>query len=165
MFSNTLCFTGHRSQKLPWGFDENDERCLKMKEKLKAQIEKEIENGYTTFFSGMALGFDLICVELLLELKKKHKHIKIFGAIPCKTQDCKWPESEKIRYNNLLKQLDKVRCVFEKYTGPECMLERNCYMVNHSSKMIALYAGLSGGTKKTIDYAKSQGLEVVIIKP
>ena len=33
--STTLCFTVHRSQKLPWGFNENDERCLIMKDKLK----------------------------------------------------------------------------------------------------------------------------------
>lgn len=45
------------------------------------------------------------------------------------------------------------------------MLERNNYMVNNSSKMIALFNGLPGGTKKTIEYAKQQGLKIVIIKP
>lgn len=28
----TCCFTGHRSQNLPWGFNEQDQRCLQMKE-------------------------------------------------------------------------------------------------------------------------------------
>lgn len=31
----TCCFTGHRSQKLPWGFNEQDERCLQMRENTK----------------------------------------------------------------------------------------------------------------------------------
>lgn len=29
--STTVCFTGHRSQKLPWGYNEEDERCVNMK--------------------------------------------------------------------------------------------------------------------------------------
>ena len=45
------------------------------------------------------------------------------------------------------------------------MIERNRYMVNNSSLMIALFSGQSGGTKSTIDYAKQQGIEIIIIKP
>lgn len=45
------------------------------------------------------------------------------------------------------------------------MLERNKFMVDNSSLIIALFNGLSGGTKTTIDYALKQGLELVIIKP
>ena len=41
-----------------------------MKEKLRNEIIKAIKNGYTTFISGMALGFDMICEEIVLELKK-----------------------------------------------------------------------------------------------
>ena len=36
--ATTLCFTGHRSQKLPWGFNEDDKRCKIMKKKLREQI-------------------------------------------------------------------------------------------------------------------------------
>ncbi len=56
MSNNICCFTGHRPQSLPWGFDEKDERCLKMKTQLRSEIIKAIENDYTTFISGMALG-------------------------------------------------------------------------------------------------------------
>lgn len=36
----TCSFTGHRSQKLPWRFNENDKRCLAMKTILKNHIEE-----------------------------------------------------------------------------------------------------------------------------
>lgn len=163
--SHTLCFTGHRSQKLPWKFNENHERCLAMKEELERQLIIVIEKGYDTFLCGMALGFDMICAEMLLKLKKKYKNIKIIGALPCKNQDCKWPEEQRERYRNILKKLDGTRCIYDTYIGPECMLERNRYMVNSSSMMIALFNGLPGGTKSTIEYAKQQGLEVIIINP
>ncbi len=161
----TACFTGHRSQKLPWKFNEEDERCLKMKQALKEKLISAIERGYETFISGMALGFDMISVEALLELKKKYNNIKIIGALPCRNQYAKWPESQVKRYKKLLEQLDDVHCENEEYTGPQCMLDRNKFMVNNSSLLIALFNGLPGGTKSTIDYAKKCGLEVEIIKP
>ena len=161
----TCCFTGHRPQSLPWKFDEQDERCLKMKEKLKMEIINAIKTGYTTFISGMALGFDMICAEMVLELKRTYSDIKLVGAIPCKTQDRFWKAKDKQRYKSLLAQLDKVRCIYDDYIGPECMLERNRFMVNNSSLIIALFNGTNGGTKKTIDYAKKQGVKIVILKP
>ncbi len=163
--ATTLCFTGHRSQKLPWGFNEKDKRCLKMKKVLYLEIEKSILQGYKTFLCGMALGFDMICAEIVLKFKKKYKDIKLIGVIPCKNQDCKWNIRQKKRYRKILKQLDAIRCIYKEYNGYECMIERNNYMVNNSSKMIALFNGIAGGTKKTIDYAKKQGLKIVIIQP
>ncbi len=61
--------------------------------------------------------------------------------------------------------MDGIRCIYDEYIGAECMLERNRYMVNNSSLVIALFNGLSGGTKSSIDYAKKQGVEIIIIKP
>ena len=107
----------------------------------------------------------MICVETLLELKKKYKHIKIIGVLPCENQDSKWPEKEQKRYRQLLEKLDYIWCKNKTYAGRECMLERNEYMVDNSSKMIALFNGQNGGTKSTIDYAKKRGLEIEIMKP
>ncbi|MDE5943872.1 MAG: DUF1273 domain-containing protein [Clostridia bacterium] len=162
---HSACFTGHRSQKLPWGFNEEDVRCKAMKSALRAEIEKAIQKGYTTFLCGMALGFDTICAETVLELKKRYKKIKLIGALPCKTQDIKWSEKDRKRYKKLLKKSDGIRCIYDEYIGEECMIERNRYMVDNSSLMIALYNGISGGTKSTVEYAKSMGLEIVFIRP
>ena len=161
----TVCFTGHRSQKLPWRFNEDDERCKVMKATLRSEIEKAIQRGYRTFLCGMALGFDMICAETVLDFKKQYGDIKIIGALPCRTQDIKWRDKNRKRYRDLLSRLDDVRCIYDEYVGAECMLERNRYMVNNSSLMIALFNGLPGGTKSTIDYAKKNGLEIIVIKP
>ena len=75
-----------------------------MKNKLKEEIIKAIKNGYTTFISGMALGFDMICAEIILQLKKEYPNIKLIGAIPCKHQinfgTKKTNKSIKIYYQN-----------------------------------------------------------------
>jgi len=163
--SNTCCFTGYRPQNLPWKNNEEDIRCLKMKERLNQEILRAIDNGYNVFISGMALGFDMICAEMVLDLKKKYKSIKLVGAVPCKTQDKFWKEKNKQRYRSVLSQLDDVRCIYDDYIGSECMLERNRFMINNSSLVIALFDGKNGGTKKTIDYAKKQNKNIIIIEP
>lgn len=163
LLNKVCCFTGHRPQSLPWRFNEQDERCIKMKNKLNEEIIKAIKNGYTTFISGMTLGFDMICAEIILQLKKEYPDIKLIGAIPCKTQDKLWNEKDKQRYKNILSKLDSVRCIYYDYIGPKCMLERNQYMINNSSLVIALFNGKNGGTKNTLDYAKKSGIKIDIL--
>lgn len=160
----TACFTGHRPQKLPWGFNENDERFIDMRNRTKVEIENAIKKGYHTFLCGMALGFDMMCAELVLELKKTYPHIKLIGALPCRNQSCKWNSIQKQRYNKILTQLDDIRCIYEEYIDG-CMQERNDYMINNSSLVIALYDGKGGGTGYTIKRAKAKNLKIIIIKP
>lgn len=45
------------------------------------------------------------------------------------------------------------------------MLERNNYMLNNSSLVIALFNGKPGGTSYTLKKAKEKGLKIVVIKP
>ncbi len=157
-------FTGHRIQKLPWTSNEEDERCKAMKIELRGEIEKAILRGYTDFVCGMAVGFDIICAETVLLLKKEFPQIKLIAALPCKNQDVYWQTDDKRRYRKILERADMVRCVYDNYVGAKCMFERNRYMVNRSSLVIALYNGDSGGTKSTVEYARKQGLEVVRLK-
>jgi len=41
--------------------------------------------------------------------------------------------------------------------------QRNEWMVNHSARVIAVYNGEAGGTRNTIEYAKKQGVSLVMI--
>ncbi len=159
----TLCFTGHRSQKLPWQFNEQDIQCVKMIDTTKEKVEQSIIEGYVYFISGMALGFDMICAEIVLEYKKKYPHIKLVCAIPCKNQDKLWSREYKIRYKEILSHADIIRYISKEYTKT-CMLERNDYMLKNSSKVIALFNGVAGGTESTILKAKKMGLKIDIIK-
>lgn len=161
---NTVCFTGHRSQKLPWGFNEKDKRFLLTKEDTKKVIEKCVLNGKTHFISGMALGFDIMCAELVLDFKKKHPNLILECAIPFAQQEKHWKLEQQLRYQKIIKQADKIRCIYDHYTR-FCTHERNKYMVNASSLVIALFNGQDGGTKQTLNYAKQQGKEIILITP
>jgi len=45
------------------------------------------------------------------------------------------------------------------------MEERNKYLVNNSSLVIALFDGKSGGTMKTVNYANKNVVKVIEIPP
>ena len=76
----SCCFTGHRPAKLPWGTDEGDERCLRLKARLREVIARAVDDGYTHFICGMAEGCDLYCAEAVLALRELSRAVLAAGA-------------------------------------------------------------------------------------
>ncbi len=146
--SNTCCFTGHRI--LAKDFSTN---CLKR------GIEYLIGKGVDTFVAGGALGFDTQAALAVIELKKKHPQIKLHIYAPCKNQDRLWRLEDKLKYKSILDKADFVDMPdYDYWDG--CMQTRNRKMVDASSYCIAYLDGRNSGTKSTVTYAKSRGLEV-----
>lgn len=148
-----ICFTGHRPKGLPWGYDEEKESCLLFKNVMFSIIEKAIINGYTYFISGMTLGVDMICAEIVLELKKKYKNVVLECAIPCLNQEKKWSSSQQERYRKIFKKADVVHYVSENEYTYNCMNDRNNYMVEQSDVVIAVWNGKPSGTGNTVKMA------------
>lgn len=160
---NSCCFTGHRPQKLAWGFNETDKRCIELKESIKTAVEDAIENGYITFISGMALGGDMYFAEIILELKKTHPHIKLECAIPYENQASLWSSEQRARYYSILSQCDNEILLSKKYTHT-CLMERNRYMVDKSELLIAVYyENTKGGAYNTVAYANKKEIKIVSI--
>lgn len=157
------CFTGHRPDKLPWGTDESDPRCLLAKEGLRQALNRAYEEGYRHFISGMARGGDLYFAEAVLELREKYQDVRLECARPCETQSSHWPREEQLRYDRILDRCDYETMVQHTYDRG-CMMRRNRYMVDHASRIIALYDGIpKGGTAQTLAYALRKGLKTDII--
>jgi uncharacterized phage-like protein YoqJ len=161
---NTCCFSGYRPEKLPWGINEEDERCNRLKEKLYDVAQAVYASGIRHFICGMARGSDMYFCETVLALREEHPGITVEAALPCEEQAAKWTEAQRSRYYLLLQQCDYETYVSRRYT-PECMLRRNRYMVDNSSVLIAVYDGRFGGTMHTVGYAETNGLEIIQIKP
>ena len=79
----TCCFTGHRPDKLPWGTDERDPRCLALKKSIARELEGLYLRGYRHFISGMARGADLYFVEAALALRESMmgKTVSVYGPL------------------------------------------------------------------------------------
>lgn len=162
----SCCFTGHRPQKLPWGFDESDERCDELKQRLRSAIKLAIAHGKTMFYTGVAMGTDVWAAELVLDMKEELREleIKLVAVIPHLAQEEKYPEDLKRRYRRIVSDADDCIVLQEHYTDG-CMQRRNRYMVDNSSMLIAVYSGDGGGTRFTFNYAKDHGLQIIWIDP
>lgn len=88
----SLCFTGHRPQKLPYGMDEDHDMCRRLKARLRTDIEIKIQSGVETFYCGMAWGTDIWCGEIVLDLKVQYPHIRLIACIPHIGQEKGWNE-------------------------------------------------------------------------
>lgn len=159
----TLCVTGHRPDKLPWGDDVNSPLYHQFISDLVLNLEYAIEKGYTHFISGGALGVDLEFAYCVLNLQKKYNNITLEIAVPCKDQSKSWSAEDKATYDFLLKHANQVTVLSENYY-PFCMQRRNEYMVNKSDCVLCCFNGIKkGGTYHTIKYAQKHQKDFLFI--
>lgn len=161
---NTCCFTGHRSSKLPWGSNERDPGCLRLKQDIANVVRAVYESGIRHYICGMARGCDTYFAEAVIALRYDEPEITLEAAVPCEFQDKNWSKEDSARYDRILACCDKVTMVSTAYDRG-CMMRRNMYMVQQSSVIIAVYGGGSGGTFNTLRYAYQEGLEIIEITP
>lgn len=159
------CFTGHRPKKFSFRYNENHPDCRKLKNLLREEIEKAIQNGYDYFISGMALGVDMWAAEIVLELQEKYPHIRLEAAIPCANQERMWPSRSQQRYNQIKQKAQVLHFVSSEAYQRELMLKRDDYMVKKSDLLIAVYDGTPGGTGHTFKQAKKKPMNIVRINP
>lgn len=149
----TVCFSGHRILKDPKS---------EIEAKLEIAIRECIDSGSEVFMTGGALGVDTLAAWTVIRLKTEYPHIQLVLALPCPTeeQSIKWTAKQKNEYQQIIEQADEVRILSDVYTK-DCMLERNDYMVDNSSKMVYYLRYNRGGTKHTVKYAQSKGIELI----
>ncbi len=121
-----------------------------------------IENKCDLAITGMALGFDTLFAEVVIELG-----IPFVAAVPFAEQASVWPEKEKAYYLELLSKATEVyihpetkigNCIYAGYFG------RNRWIVEKSEFLIAyMINSKDGGTAHTWKYAEKKGLKAINI--
>lgn len=154
----SLCFSGHRSEKLP----HNKEKLENLESRISEEVNKTIVTGFHIFYFGACYGFDLLCADIVLKRKRiisDPKGIKLIAVVPFEEQAKNWNKENREIYYNTLAECDNVITLNTKY-HQGCYYERNRYMVDHSSKMICYYDGGKGGTAYTVNYAEKNHLKI-----
>lgn len=149
----TAAFMGHR-------FIDASQR-EHVKKRLSNAVLDTYGHGIRNFISGFAIGFDMMAAEAVVSLKQNYPDITLIAAIPFKGQACRFNFYDRKRYDRLLEVADEVIVLSDSYY-PRCFLERDEFMVNHSSRLIAYYDGREkGGTFYTIRKAMAQNIPIV----
>lgn len=153
--SRTCCFTGHRE--LPLSKRE------KIAHKLEQTVTALIRSGVRYFGAGGARGFDTLAAQTIIKLRKKYPHIKLILVLPCHSQTRGWREDDIKAYETIKAAADKVKYISEEYTW-DCMHKRNRHLVDHSGVCVCYLTESRGGTAYTVNYAKTQRLEVINVR-
>ena len=150
---NSVAFTGHR-------FVPYAQRVI-INYRLKGGIRNAYRLGIRNFYCGMAVGFDMMAAECVLALKAELKDIKLIAVVPFRGQEARFSASDKLHYHQLLGKADKVVVLSEKYFKG-CLLRRNDFMLENSSRLIAYYNGdEKGGTFYTCRRAEGRGMPIL----
>ena len=105
--SKSLAFTGHRTVPV--------ERQDEIRARLVEAVSVAYKSGITCFYSGMAMGFDLMAAETVLSLKGRYPDIRFIAVVPFRRQNYRWPSMEKERYQKIISQADRVIVLSEYY--------------------------------------------------
>lgn len=153
-----VCFTGHR-------IISNDD-LLQSQTLLDDVICGLYERGAVNFYCGGAIGWDTICANMVLYLKKrKSLDITLNLVLPCapEYQTERWNAESKRVYYAILEQADSVERISDKYFDG-CMEQRNRRLVELGDCCVCYCKGKKpGGTRQTLRFAKEKGIEIINI--
>ncbi|MCI8619708.1 MAG: DUF1273 domain-containing protein [Oscillospiraceae bacterium] len=155
-----LCaFTGHRPEKLPWGEDESDLRCVALKVRISQTIRFLVNQGFRDFACGMARGCDFYFAEAVFAAQLWQADVRLYAFLPCSEQANCWNAADRKRYEIILKKCSKIYMV-EQHYSEGCMLRRNRAMLNCADRFISVYDGSGGGTGAAVRYAERIGIPI-----
>ena len=148
-----------------FGYDEEDDKCQRLKAVLHEQITVLISAGITTFYTGMDLGADTWLAEIVLDLRRTHPKVKLIAVLPCETQANRWSPEQRERYFNILPNCDDVITLTTHFTAT-CVKKRNRYMINHAGYLLAVYDNSKkDDTAHTVQYAQDKKRDIISIHP
>lgn len=151
----TVCFSGHR---------KFNEPRAEVEKRIEYAVRECIANGSEVFIAGGAIGVDTLAAQTVIRLRKEYPQIRLVLALPCPPEDqtLKWSADQKAEYQSILGQANEVKILSDKYTD-SCMLDRNRFMVDNSSKLIYYLRKDRSGTGYTVRYAKKQTIKLIAI--
>ena len=161
-WERSLCFTGHRPEKLPPG-----NALTALTEALHYYIEYALRLGFTHFLTGAADGIAYLAAECLFSLRSSYPEIVVIGVQPC--QD--YEDFFRVRgyslphLHQMQKQADKWLTLPGSWRHRSVFFRRNCLMVDNASGIIAVCSEGRSGSMQTLQYARQRGLAICRLYP
>jgi len=156
------CFTGYRPEKFPFPIDSDSKEAVCFDNLIFNSILDLVNSGVSVFYCGMAMGFDLIAAETVLDIKSARPdlNLMLIAAVPFIDQASAFTDSWKERYKKVLSAADQTVLISDKYFKG-CYMTRNKFMVDRSDFVLTYFDGKNGGTKNTVDYAISKNRTII----
>ena len=151
--SKAIAFTGHRNI--------NNDSIASVREELTHILSVQYNNGYHTFITGGARGFDLLAAEAVLSLQERYSDIQLLCAVPYAGHHNYFTDEDKRRYMDIADKATS-NIILSAYYYKDCFLHRNDYMLAHCSLLIAYYGqSFRSGTGYTVRRAEANNIPII----
>lgn len=155
LLARSCCFTGHRPEKLT-----TPETVVRAR--LAEAIEAAVREGKTRFISGMARGVDLWAAQEVLKARNRHPGIQLVAAVPFDGVEERWSPRWRAAFREVIGEASEIHFFGTRFRY-STFETRNRYMVDHASLVIALCSHPTGGTARTLAYARKLGRAILLL--
>ena len=141
---NTICFK--------WGFDEDDEYCIAMKQELLQRIMELRQQNVTQFFVACDHGIGLYAAEQINVLMERDRDMKLFCTAPHEEQSTKWAPYLRERYFRMLEDCTSIDCI-SLQPQPDAQLLAYQRIIDLSDMVLTVFDTKALPTDRTEDHA------------
>ena len=130
---------GQNPMRFPWGFDEEDDRCRKLKIELAQQIMMLRQNGVSQFLTACDCGVGLYAAELVNGLRATTDHdLMLICYTPHEEQATKWAPYLRERYFTMLEKCTLISAVCE-VGAPDAQLQAYKKIIDLADVVLGVY--------------------------
>ena len=129
---------GQNPMRFPWGFDEEDDRCRKLKMELAQQIMVLRQSGVSQFLTACDCGVGLYAGEIINGLRMTDRDLMLICYTPHEEQATKWAPYLRERYFTMLEKCTYISAVCE-VGAPDAQLRAYKKIIDLADVMLAVY--------------------------
>ena len=122
-----------------------------------------IDEGVTNFYAGGGLGWDMICENTVIKLRREFTHIKLRLILPCEPceQSKHWHIDRQLEYNRVYDLADSVEVISQKYSEYS-VKKRNARLAELGDVCVCYWDGRTKGyTYQAIKLARKNSAEII----
>ena len=150
---------GQHPLRFPWGFDEEDASCAKMKMELAQQIMALRQSGVSQFLVACDCGVGLYAAEIINGLRTTDRDLMLLCYTPHEEQATKWAPYLRERYFDVLEKCTYISAVCE-VGAPDAQLQAYKKIIDLADVVLCVYdtdtPAASGTEEAALAYALAQ---------
>ena len=150
---------GQNPLRFPWGFDEEDDRCRKLKMELAQQIMVLRQSGVSQFLTACDCGVGLYAGEIINGLRMTDRDLMLICYTPHEEQATKWAPYLRERYFAMLEKCTLISAVCE-VGAPDAQLQAYKKIIDLADVVLAVYDKDTSPTGGAEDSALAYAMDV-----
>ena len=158
---------GQNPMRFPWGFDEEDKFCSKMKTELAQQIMVLRQSGVSQFLTACDCGVGLYAAEIINGLRATTDHdLMLICYTPHEEQATKWAPYLRERYFTMLEKCTLISAVCE-VGAPDAQLRAYKKIIDLADVVLGVYdlesPAVSDAEDRALAYAVDTAHKAVLV--